>query len=247
MNEQMENLENQLKVLTEKFNVLENRTSTDVNSITQELNYIKFEMERIQKEFDALKESLPKDENDLKLSMSIEDVNRLVELIEKYFQTDSIAHFGNFEASNNDIDDVRFSIDYDNEITLDSVDIRLGHYFSNNYEFELEYLLRFAVKDFSAYSYEHKLMLMIDFELFKKLDEYFEEVVNNSFTSSSHNFNECDDFDVSLYDKSLEVGQVIISDYQLQSIWNDEFEYNSYEVSEIIANHFQVKSEEKED
>jgi hypothetical protein len=238
MNEQMVNLENRLNLLTTKFNELENRATSDVQSITEELNYIKFEIDKLKNEFIEAKNSLPKDENNQKLSQ--EDADKLVELIGEYFDNDSTNNFSDFDANTFDISDYSLELDYDNEIRLSSVSIKFGDYWLDHYHFDSSSMHNFYVEDMI----ESKLLKMIDENLFEKLDEYFANVVTSCFDSRTYDFQDVDDFEVELCDKSLELSSCQISADLIVDFWKENIDYSVEDLSEIIYSYFQVQTQE---
>ena len=238
MNEQMVNLENRLNLLTTKFNELENRATSDVQSITEELNYIKFEIDKLKNEFIEAKNSLPKDENNQKLSQ--EDADKLVELIGEYFDNSSTNNFSDFDANAFDISDYSLELEYDNEIRLSSVSIKFGDYWLDNYHFDSSSMHNFYAED----SIEWKLLEMIDENLCKKLDEFFESEVGNCFDSRTYDFQDVDDFQVELYDKSLELTSCCISADLIVDFWKENIDYSVEDLSEIIYSYFQVQTQE---
>jgi hypothetical protein len=238
MNEQMVNLENRLNLLTTKFNELENRATSDVQSITEDLNYIKFEIDKLKNEFIEAKNSLPKDENNQKLSQ--EDADKLVELIGEYFDNDSTNNFSDFDANSYNIDDYSLSLDYDNEIRLDSVSIKFGDYWLENYHFDSSSMHNFYVEDMI----ESKLLKMIDENLFEKLDEYFANQVTSCFDSRTYDFQDVDDFEVELCDKSVELSSCQISADLIVDFWKENIDYSVEDLSEIIYSYFQVQRQE---
>ena len=238
MNEQMVNLENRLNLLTTKFNELENRATSDVQSITEELNYIKFEIDKLKNEFIEAKNLLPKDENNQKLSQ--EDADKLVELIGEYFDNNSTNNFSDFEASGYYIDDYSLELDYSNEIRLDSVSIKFGDYWLENYHFDSSSMHNFYAED----SIESKLLKMIDENLFEKLEEYFANAVGNCFDSRTYHFQDVDDFEVELCDKSVELSSCQISADEISEYWKGNIDYSLEDLSEIIYSYFQVQTQE---
>jgi len=238
MNEQMVSLENRLNLLTTKFNELENRATSDVQSITEELNYIKFEIDKLKNEFIEAKNLLPKDENNQKLSQ--EDADKLVELIGEYFDNNSTNNFSDFEASGYYIDDYSLELDYSNEIRLDSVSIKFGDYWLENYHFDSSSMHNFYAED----SIESKLLKMIDENLFEKLEEYFANAVGNCFDSRSYDFQDVDDFQVELYDKSVELTSCCVSADLIVDFWKETVDYSVEDLSEIIYSYFQVQTQE---
>jgi hypothetical protein len=238
MNEQMVSLENRLNLLTTKFNELENRATSDVQSITEELNYIKFEIDKLKNEFIEAKNLLPKDENNQKLSQ--EDADKLVELIGEYFDNNSTNNFSDFEASGYYIDDYSLELDYSNEIRLDSVSIKFGDYWLENYHFDSSSMHNFYAED----SIESKLLKMIDENLFEKLEEYFANAVGNCFDSRTYHFQDVDDFEVELCDKSVELSSCQISADEISEYWKGNIDYSLEDLSEIIYSYFQVQTQE---
>ena len=242
MNEQMVNLENRLNLLTTKFNELENRATSDVQSITEELNYIKFEIDKLKNEFIEAKNSLPKDENNQKLSQ--EDADKLVEIITQYFDAFSPNNFSDFDASSYNIDDYSLSLDYDNEIRLDSVSIKFGDYWLENYLFDSATMYNFCELNFAEDSIQWKLFKMIDENLFNKLDGFFANAVGNCFDSRTYDFQDVDDFQVELYDKSVELSSCQISADEISEYWKGNIDYSVEDLSEIIYSYFQVQTQE---
>ena len=240
MNEQMVNLENRLNLLTTKFNELENRATSDVQSITEELNYIKFEIDKLKNEFIEAKNSLPKDENNQKLSQ--EDADKLVELIGEYFDNNSTNNFSDFDAY--DVSDYSLELEYDNEIRLSSVSIKFGDYWLDNYHFDSSSMYNFCELNFAEDSIEWKLLKMIDENLFEKLDEYFANQVTSCFDSRTYDFQDVDDFEVELYDKSLDLTSCQISADLIVDFWKENIDYSVEDLSEIIYSYFQVQTQE---
>jgi regulator of replication initiation timing len=236
MNEQMVNLENRLNLLTTKFNELENRATSDVQSITEELNYIKFEIDKLKNEFIEAKNSLPKDENNQKLSQ--EDADKLVELIGEYFDNNSTNNFSDYDAY--DFSDYSLELEYDNEIRLSSVSIKFGDYWLDNYHFDSSSMHNFYAED----SIEWKLLEMIDENLFTKLDEFFANQVTSCFDSRTYDFQDVDDFQVELYDKSLELTSCCVSADEISEYWKENIDYSVEDLSEIIYSYFQVQTQE---
>jgi regulator of replication initiation timing len=242
MNEQMVNLENQLNLLTTKFNELENRATSDVQEITQELNYIKFELDKLKNEFSEVKNSSEKNQDNQKLSQ--EDADKLVELIGEYFDDNSTNNFSDFDANAFDISDYSLELDYDNEIRLSSVSIKFGDYWLDHYHFDSSSMYNFFELNFAEDSIEWKLFKMIDENLFKKLDEFFESEVGNCFDSRTYDFQDVDDFEVELCDKSLELSSCQISADLIVDFWKENIDYSVEDLSEIIYSYFQVQTQE---
>jgi regulator of replication initiation timing len=242
MNEQMVNLENQLNLLTTKFNELENRATSDVQEITQELNYIKFELDKLKNEFSEVKNSSEKNQGNQKLLQ--EDADKLVELITQYFDAFSSNNFSDFEASGYNIDDYSLELDYDNEIRLDSVSIKFGDYWLENYLFDSATMYNFCELNFAEDSIEWKLFKMIDENLFEKLEEYFANAVGNCFDSRTYDFQDVDDFQVELYDKSVELTSCCVSADLIVDFWKEKIDYSVEDLSEIIYSYFQVQTQE---
>ena len=242
MNEQMVNLENQLNLLTTKFNELENRATSDVQEITQELNYIKFELDKLKNEFSEVKNSSEKNQGNQKLLQ--EDADKLVELITQYFNAFSSNNFSDFEASSYEIDDYSLELDYDHEIRLPSVSIKFGDYWLENYHFDSSTMYNFCEINFAEDSAEWKLFKMIDENLFKKLDEYFANQVTSCFDSRTYDFQDVDDFEVELYDKSLELKSCCVGADLIVDFWKENIDYSVEDLSEIIYSYFQVQTQE---
>jgi len=236
MNEQMVNLENQLNLLTTKFNELENRATSDVQEITQELNYIKFELDKLKNEFSEVKNSSEKNQGNQKLLQ--EDADKLVELITQYFDAFSSNNFSDFEASGYFIDDYSLELDYSNEIRLDSVSIKFGDYWLENYLFDSATMYNFCELNLGEDGL--KLFKMIDENLFNKLDEFFANVVTNCFDSRTYDFQDVDDFQVELHDKSVELSSCVVSSDSMVDFWKERVDYSVEDLEEIIYSYFQV-------
>jgi uncharacterized protein YlaN (UPF0358 family) len=200
------------------------------------LNYIKFEIDKLKNEFIEAKNSLPKDENNQKLSQ--EDADKLVELIGEYFDNNSTNNFSDFDVY--DFSDYSLELEYDNEIRLSSVSIKFGDYWLDHYHFDSSSMHNFYAED----SIEWKLLEMIDENLFKKLDEFFANQVTSCFDSRTYDFQDVDDFQVELYDKSLELTSCCVSEHLIVDFWKENIDYSVEDLSEIIYSYFQVQTQE---
>lgn len=233
MNTEIQNLEQKIDALVMRMNNAEDVLNENA---TKEINLLRTDLQKLIDEFDLMKSKMQSNNSEQKISR--EDIEKLADLIVSYGVDGTTNEFSGETFT--DIDDCKFSINYDSIVDLDYATINVHSYFCDNVDFTIEGLTDYI--KVSGQNNEY-LLKYISKELFDLVYDIFDDSVRDINTTIT--FNRIDDFecDFQSYDKRLELTEVTINADDLIESFTEDIEFEVDAIMGAIASLHNVNLE----